>query len=81
MYVLEDHGVHRNPFAGKDQDIVAGLNFLERNDGLHAIHNAAGGDGFEVGKGIESAKARCLARPSRPFPSNRNPRMSRTASK
>ena len=57
---FEDGGVDRKAFTGKNKDAVAGLNLFEGHDGLHAIHDAAGGYGTQPGERVERGQGAAL---------------------
>ena len=50
---FNDGGVHREALAGKNQNVVAGLDLFKRHDGLHAVDNAARGYGAQAGERVE----------------------------
>jgi hypothetical protein len=56
----ENDGVHWKALAGKDEHAVAGLNFIQRHNGLYAVHDAPRRDRLQAGEGIESRQGALL---------------------
>ena len=78
---FDDGCVDREALAGKNEDVVAGLNLFKRHHSLHAIDDAAGGDGAEAGERVEGGQGASFGAGFKAFAQSRKPTMSRTASK